>query len=230
MSGERLLDATGLKDGELRGAFFCALVPKIDAPIDAVEYLLASPIPLHAAEVPMPASYTLAPASSEYAPSYTGYVSRVPPGDIIDLLETQIEDTLRLLDGLSEEDAGFRYAPDKWSVKQIVGHLIDAERVFVFRALSFSRNEPKPLPGYDQDEYAQAANFDHRPWRDLLDEFRAVRRATVHFFRGLDEAMMERTGVANDVTFTVRALAYILAGHERHHVYVLRERYLERKT
>ena len=178
----------------------------------------------------MPATYTLAPDASEYAPFYSGYVSRVPPGDIIALLESQIEDTLQLFNDLSDEDAAFRYAPGKWSIKQIVGHMIDSERVFVFRALSFSRNESKPLPGYDQDEYTQAANFDQRRWQGLLDEFRIVRRATVLFLRGLDEAMMERTGVANDVDFTVRALAYIIAGHERHHVHVLRERYLLRET
>ena len=174
----------------------------------------------------MPTSYTLPPDPSEYTPFYSGYVNRVPPCDIIALLETQIEDTLQLLTALSEEEAGFRYAPGKWSIKQIVGHLSDAERVFVFRALSFSRNESKPLPGYEQDDYAEAANFDQRRWSDLLDELRAVRRASVHFFQGLDEAMMERTGIANDVSFTVRALAYILAGHERHHVHVLQERYL----
>ena len=174
----------------------------------------------------MPATYMLAPNPSEYAPFYAGYVNRVPSGDVIEVLATQFENTFQLLKELSEEEARFRYAPDKWSIKQIVGHLIDAERVFVFRALSFSRKEPKPLPGYDQDDYTQAANFDQRRWYDLLDEFRAVRQATIHFFRGLDEAMMQRTGTANNVTFTVRALAYIVAGHEHHHVQVLQERYL----
>lgn len=178
----------------------------------------------------MPATYTKPPASSEYASFYAGYVGHVPSGDIIALLETQLDDTLRLLGGLSEDEAGFRYAPEKWSIKQVVGHIIEAERIFVYRALAFSRNEPKALPGYEQNDYVDAANFDEQPWNGLLDELRAVRRATVCFFGGLNEAMMERTGVASDVSFTVRALAYIVAGHERHHVNLLRERYGLRET
>ena len=177
----------------------------------------------------MPASYTEPPASSEYAPFYAGYVGHVPSGDIIGLLETQLDDTLRLLGGLSEDEAGFRYAPDKWSIKQVVGHLIEAERIFVYRALAFSRNESKPLPGYEQNDYVDAANFDEQSWSGLLDEWRAVRKATVCFFRGLNTAMMVRTGIASDASFTVRALAYIIAGHERHHVTILRARYLDVK-
>ncbi len=173
----------------------------------------------------MLASYTERPASSEYAPFYAGYVGHVPPGDLIGLLETQIEDTLGLLSGLSEDEAGYRYAPDKWSIKQVVGHLIEAERIFVYRALAFSRNETKPLPGYAQNDYVEAANFDEQAWSDLLDEWRVVRKATVCFFRSLNPAMMERAGIANGVGFTVRALACIIAGHERHHVSVLRARY-----
>ena len=174
----------------------------------------------------MPASYTDRPAPSEYAPFYAGYVGLVPPGDLISLLETQLDETLGLLGGLSDEEAGFRYAPDKWSIKQVVDHLIEAERIFVYRALAFSRNETKHLPGYEQNDYVAAANFDEQSWSGLLDEWRAVRKATVCFFRGLNAAMMERAGVASEVSFTVRALACIIAGHERHHVAVLRERYV----
>ena len=173
----------------------------------------------------MPASYTERPLPSEYAPVYARYVDHVPSGNIIDLLETQLDDLLRLLEGLSDQDAGFRYAPDKWSIKQVVGHMIEAERIFVYRALAFSRNETNPLPGYEQDDYVGAANFDEQSWSGLLDELRAVRKATVCFFRSLNDAMMERTGVANEVSFTVRALAYIIAGHERHHINVFQERY-----
>lgn len=173
----------------------------------------------------MPVSYTERPAASEYAPYYARYVDRVPSGDIIGLLDTQLDDTLRLLDGLSDEDAGFRYAPDKWSIKQVVGHMIEAERIFAYRALAFSRNESKRLPGYEQDDYVGAANFDDQSWRGLLDELRAVRKATVYFFRSLNDTMMERTGIASEVSFTVRALAYIIAGHERHHVQLFRDRY-----
>lgn len=173
----------------------------------------------------MPATYSLRPASSEYSPYFGTYVRLVPDADVIDLLETQIEATLRLLSTLSEAEAGARYAPDKWSIKQAVGHMIDTERIFAYRALCISRNETIALPGFEQDDYVRAANFDHRSLRDLLDEFRAVRTATVLLFKSLTDAMMLRTGVASEATLSVRALAYIIAGHERHHGTIFRERY-----
>ena len=178
----------------------------------------------------MPTSYSLRPVPSEHGSYFGTYIHLVPEADIIDLLETQIEDTVRLLSSLSEEEAGFRYAPNKWSIKQVVGHLIDAERIFVYRALRFSRNEAVALPGFEQDDYVDAANFDQRTLHDLAEEFSAVRGATVCFFKGLTDAMMLRTGTASESTFSVRAVAYILAGHERHHIKILRERYLPRKT
>ncbi len=173
----------------------------------------------------MPASYTLSPSPSEFASFYAGYVSHVPPCDIIAALASQGKISIDVLRGLTEEASTYRYGPDKWSIKQVVGHMIEAERVFVYRALSFSRNESQPLPGYEQDDYVDAANYDDQTWSHLLEEMRAVREATILFFRGLNDEMMERTGMASGVSFSVRALAYIIVGHERHHLRILQERY-----
>jgi uncharacterized damage-inducible protein DinB len=167
-----------------------------------------------------------APAASEYAPYFEKYVSLVPAGDVVETLERQAAETLALLRGLDEERAGSRYEPGKWSIKQIVGHLADAERVFAYRALCFARGDRTPLPGFEQDDYVRGANFDARPITDLADEFEAVRRATVALFRQLDDESWRRTGTANDNPFTVRAIAHIIAGHELHHLGVLKTKYL----
>ena len=169
------------------------------------------------------------PAATEYAPYYERYISRVPDGDLIELLERQLEDTLALLRAVPEERADARYAPGKWSIKEVVGHLSDTERVFAYRALRIARNDPTPLPGFDQDEYVRHGGFDARTLADLAAEFSAVRRATMDVFRYLDRDALSRRGVANGAEVSVRALAYIIAGHERHHGEVLRTRYLTRE-
>lgn len=174
----------------------------------------------------MPATYQLRPTSDEYRGFNPAYVDHVPDGDIIFHLTTQLDETLRLLTPLTEEQASQPYAPGKWSIKQVVGHLIDTERVFVYRALCISRGDATPLPGFDQDDYVDAANFDDRPLPDLLDEWQAVRAASVPFFRRLTPGMMERLGTVNNFTVSVRAFAYLVAGHELHHRHILAERYL----
>jgi hypothetical protein len=176
--------------------------------------------------VPMSASTVVdRPASSEYAPYYAGYVARVPEGDVLALLETQIDDTLSFLRAQGEAWAATRYAPGKWSVKEIVGHLSDTERIMSYRALRIARGDRTPLPGYEQDDYVRAANFDRRPLADLLEDFAAVRAATLRLFRSLDADAWRRSGIANNLEVSVRALAYIIAGHERHHFEILRTRY-----
>jgi len=172
---------------------------------------------------PAPASR---PEASEYAPYYEKYVSLVPAGDVVETLERQLEGTLALLRGLGEERAGSRYEPGKWSVRELVGHLIDAERVFAYRALRFARGDRTPIPGFEQDDYVRGGNFDARTLADLIDEFGAVRRATVALLRPLDPEAWRRTGTASDNPFSVRALAHIIAGHELHHVEILRTKYL----
>ena len=166
------------------------------------------------------------PAAAEYAPYYSRYIDLVPQGDIVDLLAGQIEKTLSLLARVDHEKAEYRYAPDKWSVKEVVGHVVDTERVFAFRAFAFSRNDSNPLPGMEQEDYARAANYHDRPLQDILEEFREVRRSTISLCRSFDEGMLMRRGIASECEFSVRSLPYIIAGHELHHMRVLQDKYL----
>ena len=166
------------------------------------------------------------PLPNEYAEYYNRYVAHVPDGDICDLLERQLADTLELLAPLDEEQAGYRYAPGKWSIRQVVGHVSDAERVFAYRALRFSRHDQTALPGMDQDVFMDGANFDDRPLPDVLNELSATRQTTLALFRSMSGEMWNRTGMASGFSFTVRALAYIIAGHERYHAHLLKKRYL----
>jgi hypothetical protein len=165
------------------------------------------------------------PEATEYAPSYGAYVSLVPGGDLLAILEDQGRETQQLLAALPAATALHRYAPGKWSVKEVVGHLSDSERVFSYRALRFARGDAQPLAGFDEQAWVPAAGFDRRPLPDLLAELDAVRRTTIALFRGCDAAALARKGTANNREITVRALAYVIAGHERHHLGILRERY-----
>jgi len=166
------------------------------------------------------------PAPTEYPPLFGRYVDRVPDGDLIATLAGQLGDTLALIEGLADGQADFRYAPGKWSIKDVLGHVADTERIFVYRALCFARGDATPLPGFDEDAYVAGANFAGRRVADLAAELRAVRAATVAFFAGLDEAGLARRGLANNNQYTVRAIAALIAGHELHHRAVVRERYL----
>jgi DinB family protein len=167
------------------------------------------------------------PDASEYAPHYETYVSKVPNGNLLEILEDQRRETQGLLAEIPEGRAIYRYAPGKWSIKEVVGHVTDAERVFSYRALRFARADETPLPGFDEKAYAPAGRFDARALLDLAVELDAVRRATIALFTGLEPAALARRGTANAKEISVRALAYIIAGHERHHLEVLRERYLK---
>ena len=166
------------------------------------------------------------PGVDEFAPFYASYVNGVPDGDIVALLEEQAQTLDALLGSLSADRAEFRYAPDKWSVKDVVGHVTDTERIFGYRALRISRGDATPLSGFDQDTYVANAGFSRRSLADLLSEFRAVRGSTVALFRAMTAEESLRAGSANAVPVTARALAYITAGHERHHARILRDRYL----
>jgi hypothetical protein len=166
------------------------------------------------------------PATNEYVPDFEKYVSLVPEGDLFRTLEQQLEETLALLRAIPEAQADSRYAPGKWSIKELVGHLIDSERIFAYRALRFSRNDSTQLPGYEQDDYIRTAAFDRCRLIDLASEFEHVRRSSLYMFRHLEEEAWQRRGIANDAEISVRALAYIIAGHELHHMGILRTRYL----
>jgi uncharacterized damage-inducible protein DinB len=175
---------------------------------------------------PMSNAAATQPAKTEYAPYYEKYTSLVPEGDITQTLARLLDETLSQLRALSEEQAASRYAPDKWSIKEVLGHIIDSERIFSYRALRFARNDQTPLPGYEQDDYVREGHFDNRQWSDLVDEFEMVRRATLGLLRSLDEEAWLRRGTANESEVTVRALCFIMAGHETHHMGIIRERYL----
>lgn len=166
------------------------------------------------------------PAPSDYASFYADYVARVPEDDVLSAIEQQSSETQRLISSLDEVRASHRYADGKWSIKEVIGHFTDAERVFGYRALAIARGDTAPLPGFDENEYVRNANFDN--WRigDLAEAYALARRSTIVFFRNLSEEAWERRGNANGKDVTVRALAYIVVGHERHHLQVLRERYL----
>src|SRR5438128_2288999 len=155
------------------------------------------------------------PEPSEYVPYYETYLSKVPKGDLLTLLEDQRRETQQLLSGLSEAKALHRYAPGKWSIKEVVGHLMDTERVFCYRALAFGRADANPLPGFDEKAWVPPGRFDARPLKDLAAELDAVRRATIALFSGLDADALERRGTANNNPITVRALAWIIVGHGR---------------
>lgn len=168
---------------------------------------------------------TTAPASDEYAPYYQTYIARVPPGDLLAQLERQAQATAALLGPAQSDRAHYRYAPGKWSLIEILGHLSDSERIFAYRALRIARSDSTPLSGFDENLYVPAADFGRRSLADVLGEFQAVRAATVALLRGLPDAAWSRRGVANGQPVTVRALGYIIAGHELHHIEVLRIRY-----
>jgi hypothetical protein len=166
------------------------------------------------------------PDETEYSPYYGKYVSLVAGVDILSALSSQLPETLALLASVPESQGNFRYAPGKWSIKELVGHILDGERIFAYRALRFARNDKTPVPGFEQDDYIRNASFDACPLQDLAAEFESVRRATIFLFRHLDADAWTRRGVASESEVSVRALAYMIAGHELHHVGILRDRYL----
>ncbi len=166
------------------------------------------------------------PEPNEYAPYYEKYVSLVKEDDVLGALRRQIDDSLATLRAVSPEESLRRYAPGKWSLREVVGHLIDTERIFAYRALRFARADRTELPGFEQDSYAPAAKSDERSWADLLTEMELVRRANVLMFEGLPDEAWSRRGVASQNEMSVRALAYNIAGHELHHMKIVRERYL----
>lgn len=167
-----------------------------------------------------------APDRTEAAEYYFTYIDQVGSGDINEILMRQGSELPALLNGISEEQSLRRYAPDKWTVREVLSHLNDTERLFVSRAFWFARGFDTALPSFDQNVAVATAAANDRPWRSHIEEFQAVRAATVAFFDNLPSDAWGRRGVASGNPFTVRALAYMCAGHATHHVKILRERYL----
>ncbi len=175
------------------------------------------------------AAFTIArPGPGEYNPYYERYISLVEGTDILGTLDSQRRQTMLLLSGRDEADGDFRYAPDKWSAKEVWGHVCDTERIFAYRALRIARGDKTPMEGFEQDDYVKNGPFGHAPLSETIEDYIAVRRATLTLLRNLDEAAWMRRGVANKNDVTVRALGYIIAGHELHHRRILEEKYFAR--
>jgi uncharacterized damage-inducible protein DinB len=165
------------------------------------------------------------PEPDEYAPYYGTYISLVQGNDILTVLEAQRMQTIQLFAARSEREGNFRYAPDKWTVKEVLGHVNDTERIFAYRALRIARGDKTPLASFDQDPYVRAGGFAERSLAELAEEFAYVRGATLALLRPLKQEAWVRRGTANEKEVSVRALAFIIAGHELHHRHILDERY-----
>ncbi len=166
------------------------------------------------------------PEPNEAASYYSAYIDLVSGENVRATIEAQLEETLSFLASVSEEQSLHRYAPEKWSIRELLNHVNDTERVFLFRALWFARGFQDPLPSFDQEIGVAGAGADQVSWAGHMEEFRSIRLATISFFRNLPAEGWMRSGIASDNPFTVRALAYIIAGHVAHHTAIIRERYL----
>jgi hypothetical protein len=168
------------------------------------------------------------PEPAEYNPYYERYISLVQGSDILTTLDAQRREMMLLLCGRDDADGNFRYAPDKWNAKEVMGHVCDTERIFAYRALRISRGDNTPIEGFEQDDYVRNGPFERMPLEEIVEDYIAVRRATLTLLRNLDETAWMRRGIANKNDITVRALAYITAGHELHHRRILEEKYFTR--
>ena len=166
------------------------------------------------------------PQSNDYAPYYGKYVMLVPEGDFLEILETQLQELKQLLEPLTDQQADFRYAPGKWSIKETLGHINDAERIFAVRILRIARGDETPLPGFEQDDFVKVSNASSRKLADLLEEFTAIRRATIALMRSLDDASWLRRGTASGEPVSVLAIAFIIAGHVLHHRNIFAAKYM----
>ncbi len=166
------------------------------------------------------------PESNEYAEYYGSYVSLVEKTDLLVTLENQMEETQETLATIPEEKGTFRYALGKWSIKELIGHIIDTERIMAYRALRFARNDSLEIKGFEQDDYIENASFDSCKLNDLSNEFKLVRESNLYMFKNLTGDAWSRSGVASGNPVSVKALAFIIAGHELHHINILKDRYL----
>lgn len=165
------------------------------------------------------------PEPGEYNSYYERYISLVPEGDILNTLDAQRRQMMLLLSGRDEADGDFRYAPGKWSAGEVLGHVCDTERIFAYRALRIARGDRTPIEGFEQDDYVKNGPFGREPLSEIIEDYIAVRRASLTLLRNLDETAWMRRGIANNKEVTVRALAYLIAGHELHHRRILEEKY-----
>lgn len=175
----------------------------------------------------MPSTATR-PAATEHLAYYSRYIELVQGNDALAALKSQLRETMAFFNCISNEETLSRYAPDKWNVRQVLGHVIDTERIMAYRALCIARGDKTQLPGFEQEDYVRAANFEHVRWSSLVEEFDLVRRANIEMFSGFTDEAWARTGTASGAAVTARALAWIIAGHELHHRNVIEQKYLHR--
>ncbi|MFV1884579.1 MAG: DinB family protein [Balneola sp.] len=166
------------------------------------------------------------PDGTEYAHFYATYVEQIEKTNIINTLNNQMHEVFTLINSVPGDKAYFKYAPDKWTLKEILGHMIETERVFSYRAFAISRGDTQPLPGMDQNEYMKGNNYNKRSLANLCNEYLAVRVSTIHLLSSMTKEMIGRKGIASGVEVTVRALAFIIAGHDKHHFEIIKEKYL----
>ena len=168
------------------------------------------------------------PNPGDYAQYYGQYISLLPDEDILVILEDQKKTSEEFLKALSEEQGNISYAEGKWTIREVIGHIIDVERVMAYRALCFSRGEKQEQPGFEQEDYITNGNYNHRALNDLISEFVAVRKSNLFMFKSFSDEMLKQSGIASDNKVTVLALIYIIAGHEKHHVKIIKEKYLKK--
>ena len=167
------------------------------------------------------------PKPGDYNPYYNGYISLIGDGDIIEVLEEQRKTSEKFLKTFTEKQGNYSYADGKWTVKEVLGHVIDTEKIMAYRALSFARGEKQSLPGFEQDDYVAESNFNKRSLADLINEFITIRESNIILFKSFNEEILIRRGTASESEVTVLALIYIIAGHEKHHMKFLKERYVK---
>ncbi len=166
------------------------------------------------------------PKPNEYADFYSGYIKELPHDNVIKLLEDDRDELQSLIRSLPEDKGSCSYAEGKWSIKEVLGHIADVERVHSYRVMCFARGESKSLPGFEQDDYVRKADFNKRSLASLADELKYLRDANIALFKSFDEEILMRKGISNNYEFTVRAFIFIIAGHELHHLKIIKERYL----
>lgn len=166
------------------------------------------------------------PTKNEYAHYYAGYVSHVPKENIIETLKTQMHEVYTFINSIPGDKAFSSYQEGKWTIKQVIGHMIETERVFAYRALAFSRRDPSPLPSMEQDDYVKYSNYNSRTIHNLANEYLAVRISSTHLFQNMSKEMISLKGTASGVEFTVRSIPFIIAGHELHHIDQIKKKYL----